>query len=117
MVPEVYVFGEEKYGGIISITSKKGDLASIKLPEGSYFFDYLTYQPQMAGPLARYSGPAKIPDTRNTLFWKDHLALRKGLTQKFSFKASGVPGSYIILFRGISFDGDIVHGLNYFTVE
>jgi hypothetical protein len=117
VVPEVYVFGEVKYGGIISITSRQGDLASIKLPEGSYFFDYAAYHPQLAQQLARHTGPAKIPDTRNTLFWMDQLELHKDSSRKFSFQASGVPGSYIILFRGISSDGGIVHGLNYFDVK
>jgi len=117
VVPEVYVFGEVKYGGIISIISKQGDLASIKLPEGSYFFDYAAFHPPLIPQLARYSGTAKIPDTRNTQFWMDHLELRTDLSRRFSFQASSVPGSYIILFRGISSDGDIVHGLNYFNVE
>ncbi|MEN8248975.1 MAG: hypothetical protein ABFS32_08585 [Bacteroidota bacterium] len=117
VIPEVYVFGEVKYGGIISITSLEGDLASIKLPDGSYFFDYAAYHPQLIPQASRYPGLAKIPDTRNTLFWMDHLELRKDSSRKVSFRTAGVPGSYIILFRGISSDGDIVHGLNYFNVE
>ena len=117
VVPEVYVFGEIKYGGIISFTSLQGDLASIKLPEGSYFFDYLAYQPSLIPQGARYSGPAKIPDTRNTLFWMNHLELHKDSPRKVSFQANRIPGSYIILFRGISSGGDIVYGLNHFDVE
>jgi hypothetical protein len=117
VVPEVYVLGEVRYGGIISFTNREGDLASIKLPEGSYFFDYLSYQPTMLPLGARYSGPGKIPDTRNTLFWMDQLELHKGTSKKVSFLAAGIPGTYLILFRGISSDGDLVYGMNHFRVE
>lgn len=117
VVPEVYVFGEVKFGGIISITSYQGDMASIKLPDGSYFFDYVAYKPSLIPKVARYSGPAKIPDTRNTLFWMDHLELKKDSSKKVSFQVARIPGSYVILFRGISSNGDIVHGLDHFNVE
>jgi hypothetical protein len=117
VVPEVYVFGEVKFGGIIIIASKQGDLANIKLPEGSYFFNYTAYHTPLVPQRPRYSGPAKIPDSRNTLFWMDHLELSSDVSLKISFKASSFPGSYIILFRGLSFDGDIVYGMNYFDVK
>ena len=117
VIPEVYVLGEVKYGGIISITSRQGDLASIKLPEGSYFFDYMTYQAPRIPKGARYSGPGKIPDTRNTLFWMDQVELHGDRSLKVSFPAATVPGTYNIIFRGVSPEGEIVIGLNQFTVE
>lgn len=117
VIPEVYVLGEVKYGGIISLTSLAGDLASIKLPEGSYFFDYLAFQPQPAPKGARHSGPGKFPDVRNTLYWLDHLELDKGSSEKISFRAASVPGSYLILFRGLTSDGEIVYGMDVFEVE
>jgi hypothetical protein len=117
VIPEVYVLGEVKYGGIISFTSLEGDLASIKLPEGSYFFDYLAYQPSLVPQAARYDGPVKIPDARNTLFWMDQLELREDSSMKVSFQAASVPGTYLILFRGVSSEGDIVYGMDHFEVE
>jgi len=117
VIPEVYVLGEVKYGGIISFTSREGDLASIKLPEGSYFFDYLAFQPPLIPQGARHSGPGKIPDTRNTLYWRDQLELHKGSSQKLSFQAASVPGTYTILFRGVSSDGDLVFGMEHFLVK
>jgi len=117
VIPEVYVLGEVKFGGIISFTSREGDLASIRLPEGSYFFDYLAFQPASIPQGARYSGPGKIPDTRNTLFWMDQIELHKGTSQKVSFQRASIPGRYLILFRGVSSDGDIVYGIDHFNVE
>jgi len=117
VVPEVYVKGGMKYGGIISITSRQEDLAGMKLSEGSYFFDYATLQPPPVPQGPRYKGPGTIPDTRNTLFWKDHMELDKDATSRISFPAASVPGTYLILFRGVSSDGTIVHGLNQINVE
>ena len=117
VIPEVYVLGEVKYGGIISFTSREGDLASIKLPDGSYFFDYLAYQAPLIEQVPRHSGPGKIPDTRNTLFWRDQLELQKGSSKKVSFQSASIPGSYLILVRGVSSDGEIVYGMDHFQVE
>jgi hypothetical protein len=117
VIPEVYVRGGMKYGGIISITSRQGDLAGIKLSEGSYFFDYATLQPPLIPQRPRYKGPGTIPDTRNTIFWNDHLELNKDSPLRISFTAASLPGTYLILIRGVSSDGTIVHGLNQINVE
>jgi len=46
MVNEIYIKGDNIYGGIISIISEKGDLAGVKLPENSIFFNYNGFTPQ-----------------------------------------------------------------------
>jgi len=117
VVPEIYVLGEIKYGGIISFTSREGDLAGMKLPEGSYFFDFAALQPSLVKPHPRYPGGSRIPDTRNTLFWKDHLGFDMEQPGKISFQAASVPGNYLILYRGVSSDGEIVYGSNHIRVE
>ncbi len=117
VIREVYVLGEVKFGGIICFTSRQGDLAGMKLPEGSYFFDYTTLHPPLLPQGPRYKGGNKIPDSRNTLLWMDHLELHKNTPFKVSFKAASIPGNYLILLRGISSDGRIVHGMNRFRVE
>jgi len=117
VVPEIYVLGEIKYGGIICFTSREGDLAGMKLPEGSYFFDFAALQPSLVKPHPRYPGGSRIPDTRNTLFWKDHLGFDMEQPGKISFQAASVPGNYLILYRGVSSDGEIVYGSNHIRVE
>lgn len=117
VIPEVFIKGSVKYGGIISFTSRQGDLAGIKLPEGSYFFDYNALQPPTKAVDTKFSGPGKIPDTRNTLFWMNHLELQRNSSSKVRFQAASVPGTYVILFRGVSSDGNIVYGLDSFDVE
>jgi len=117
VIPEVYVVGAIKYGGIISLSSQQGDLASIKLPEASYFFDFMSVQADMVSKRARYPGTGKIPDMRNTLHWNEHFELHKDSQNRISFQASSVPGGYVILFRGILPEGDMVFGIQHFRVE
>jgi hypothetical protein len=117
VVPDVYVLGDTKFGGIISITSVGRDLASIRLPEGSYFFDYDAYQ--SSRPLARpkYEGPGNIPDVRNTLHWKHHFVLEPDVTHSESFQTASVPGTYLILVRGVLSDGRLIYGSVPLMVE
>ncbi len=117
VIREVYILGDVKFGGIICFTSRQGDFAGMKLSEGSYFFDYTTLHPPMVPQGPRYKGGSRIPDTRNTLLWMDHLELHMGSSCKVSFQAASVPGNYLILFRGVSSEGEIVHGMNSFRVE
>jgi hypothetical protein len=117
VIREVYILGDVKFGGIICFTSRQGDLAGMKLPEGSYFFDYFTLHPSMVPLGPRYSGGSRIPDTRNTLLWMDDLELQKSKSRKVSFQAASIPGTYLILFRGVSSEGELVHGMNSFRVE
>jgi hypothetical protein len=117
VIPEVYVLGGVKYGGIISFTSRQADLASIRLPEGSYFFDYTAFHPGLLPRTAKFTGPGKIPDTRNTLFWMEHAEIREHRSLKVDFQAGAVPGTYLVLYRGVSSRGDMVFGLNHFRVE
>jgi hypothetical protein len=117
VVPEIYVLGETKYGGIICFTSREGDLAGMKLPEGSYFFDFTALQPPLVKPHPRYPGGSRMPDTRNTLFWKDHMEFDMEQPGKISFQAAPVPGNYLILFRGVLPDGKVVYGSTQILVE
>jgi len=117
VIPEVYVLGEVKYGGIISFVSLAGDLASIKLPEGSYFFDYLAYHLPWMPQASRFEGPARIPDVRNTLLWEDELELHQDVPVEIHFQAASIPGTYLILFRGVTSDGEVVYGVDTFGVE
>jgi hypothetical protein len=117
VVPDVYVLGDTKFGGIISITSVGRDLASIRLPEGSYFFDYDAYQSSKPLPRPKYEGPGNIPDVRNTLYWKHHLALEPDVTHTENFQTASVPGTYIILVRGVLSNGRLIYGSVPFMVE
>ncbi len=117
VIPEIYILGEIKYGGIICFKSREGDLAGIPLPEGSYFFDYASFQIPLPKPQPRYSGSSRIPDTRNTLFWMEHMDFNGEKPGEISFQAASIPGDYLILFRGVSASGEILYGSHHILVK
>ncbi len=120
VINATYVRANMCFGGIISILSKKGDMAGIDLPENSYFFDFRTYEPQKDITFPDYSGSTaneRIPDFRNTMYWNPALKGSPDKTISCEFFTSDNTGEYIILIRGISEQGSILEGHCTFTVE
>ncbi len=117
VVPEVCVKGDARYGGMISIITKEGDFGGIRLPGESSFFDFEFVKNTQVPLLPVVSGSGKIPDTRNTLFWSDRIEFEAGDTFRFEFSAPGLPGTYLVLFRGVTSDGERMYGWNQFEVQ
>jgi hypothetical protein len=115
-----YVRGNMKFGGIISVFSKKGDMAGIELPENSYFFDFKTYEPQDEISFPDYSDSKsneRIPDFRNTMYWNPFLQGHPSETISCEFYTSDNTGEYQVIIRGITEQGSILEGHCTFTVE
>ena len=122
LINEVYLKGNVAFGGILSIHSRNGDMAGIDLPEGSYFFDYESFYPRepQTAELTRdqvSQNQGRIPDTRNTIYWEDHLLLKKGESLEIPFKAPEIAGEYVILFRGTDPEGEVLSAMARFRVE
>jgi len=120
IVNELYILGNTIYGGIISISSKNGDMAGIDLPDNSFFFDFAGFIPQPSWksyPSANSSEEDKIPDLRNTLYWETGLELEPGLTSQVTLTAPSRAGRYLVLVRGLAADGRILQGRCSFMVE
>jgi len=120
VINSTYVRGSMCFGGIISVFSKKGDMAGIELPENSYFFDFKTYESQDAISFPEYfgsSGNERIPDFRNTMYWNPFIQGKPGETISCEFYTSDNTGTYQVIIRGISEQGSLVEGHCSFTVE
>jgi hypothetical protein len=120
VINSTYIRGNMCFGGIISVFSKKGDMAGIDLPENSYFFDFKTFEPQDEISFPDYSNsPAnkRIPDFRNTIYWNPDLQAKPGETVSCEFFTSDNSGEYIILVRGITDQGSILEGHCSFSVR
>ena len=120
VINSTYVRGDMCFGGIISVFTRKGDIAGIDLPENSFFFDFKTYEPQEEITFPDYSdSPAnkRIPDFRNTMYWNPALKGSPGETISCEFFTSDNTGEYIILVRGITDKGSILEGHCNFTVQ
>ena len=115
IVNELYVKGDQTYGGIINIISRRGDFAGIDLPSSGIFINYGFYSEEnksRSGSLL----PKHIPDTRNTLFWDPHLLLNQDNTSKVSFLTSDTPGRYLIILDGINANGQTYRQTKTFEV-
>jgi hypothetical protein len=120
IINSTYIRGNMCFGGIISVFSKKGDMAGIELPEKSYFFDFKTYDPQdeISFPVySESSGNERIPDFRNTMYWNPFIQGNPSETISCEFFTSDNTGDYIVVIRGISEGGTILEGHYSFAVE
>jgi hypothetical protein len=120
VVNEIYIKGTSRYGGIISIFSRRGDIAGIDLPENSLFFDFKTFaeQDKVFYPYySKSSGELNIPDYRSCLYWNPELIPGNNMKAALEFYTSDRKGQYIVLIRGISEDGKITEGKCKFRVE
>ena len=117
---EIYIIGNTTYGGILSVITRKGDLAGIDLPENSFFFDYTSFMPQEKLVFPRYENQdfdSENPDYRNCLYWSPEIGIDPGQDVELDFFTSDSHGEYMVLIRGVDKDGTILQGRCYFTVE
>jgi hypothetical protein len=117
LINDIYLKGNVAFGGVLAIYSRKGDMAGIDLPKGSYFFDYQSIHQEApsVGPISY--GEGRIPDIRNTIFWAPDLQLEKGTQMEVPFKAPAGQGDYIVLLRGVTAGGEIFSASTSFRVE
>ena len=111
----LYLKGDQIYGGIINIISKKGDFAGINLPSSGVFLNYKFLADNSNDPGINQRQPHK-PDTRNTLFWNPHLLLNKDHIARETFKLSGAPGNYLIILNAINSKGEAIEQISRLEV-
>lgn len=117
LIDDIYLKGNVAFGGVLAIHSRKGDMAGIDLPAGSYFFDYQSFDPKVNSKEPPPIQEGRVPDTRNTIFWSGDLVLEQGKQMEVSFRAPHTPGTYVVLVRGVSPSGEIYSATTKFSVE
>lgn len=119
VINELYVIGNVSYGGFINIISKNKDMGGIDLPMNSLFFKYEGFQNQftLEIPTRDESTGNSGPDVRNCLFWQPDLTIEPEHTKKLDFRATDLPGRYVILVRGVAADGSLFFGKCSFLIQ
>ena len=112
-----YIRGDVTFGGIISLISRNNDLGYIDLPSSGLLVDYLMLDPWVSDSIHPVDPDSRLPDVRNTLYWKPDMHLQPELKQKVSFYASDAMGDYEILIRGIDSRGKYFSKTVPFRVE
>lgn len=116
LVTVPYVRGDIVFGGIVSLFSKKGDLAGIVLPSVGRFITYGMLSHDFTNTTFDSQNP-RIPDLRNCLYWNPDLKLKGHESAKISISTGDNAGDFLIVVRGIDKSGKVKFTTSEFTVE
>ncbi len=116
------VFGKRGQGGVISVTTKRGDatipdryLLNIKrIKPLGYQLPKEFYSPKYDTPQER---ARERRDLRTTIFWKPDLVMDSDGKASVEFYSADYTGSYTIIVEGITSDGRIVNHIEKVSVE
>ncbi len=117
LINEIYLKGNVAFGGVLAIHSRKGDMAGIDLPLGSYFFDYQSFNLEKPVLKPYEVTGERVPDTRNTFFWAGDVRLDRDQPTELVFQAPDLPGKYVIHVRGVLAGGEVFSASSLFQVE
>lgn len=117
VVNDVYLKGDQRFGGIINLRSRDGNMAGIDLPDYSFFIDFEALYPGLENLPDSNSSGDQVPDTRNTLLWMPELQMDGSGPLSFSFAGPDYPGDYVVLFQGWNEQGQPVSAESFITIE
>ncbi len=101
LIDHGYVIGDNKFSGVISVVSYKGDMAGIELPKNAMFLNYDLFSPSI---YSKNSIPgtlpeiATMPDRRNCLYWNPNVSSDSD-SESIKFYTSDVPGEYQVILQ------------------
>ncbi|MCX6321501.1 MAG: hypothetical protein NTX93_06830 [Bacteroidia bacterium] len=105
-----YFFSDYIFDGIVSFTTKKGDLSALESDNSVYKQVFEGYTPQYNFYSPDYGidslKESRIPDFRNTLYWKPDLKSTRDGKAAIEFFTSDESGVYTIIVEGISSAGE-----------
>ena len=105
VVATPYVRGNIIFGGIVSLFSKKGDLAGIDLPSTGRFISYSMLNPNW-NPVSHDIKNEHIPNLWNCLYWKPRLDFQGAKPIDISFSAGDNFGSFVVSIQGFDKNGN-----------
>jgi hypothetical protein len=116
------IYGSEGYGGVIVITTRRGDERNlpVTIQPGltTYTFKGFYKAREFYSPKYTISAPAnKIPDLRSTIFWKPVVLTDKDGNASFDFYNADGAGTYRVVIEGIDAKGNIGRQVYRYTVE
>ena len=117
VVDDLYLKGDLWFGGIINLHSKQKDIAGIDLPEDAFFFDFQAMYPAFLKEEVRVYRNDRMPDTRNTLLWIPAFQNEQKSQSRISFVAPDYPGDYVVLFRGVDEQGELISAESVFSIR
>ena len=115
VVTSPYITGNIVFGGIVSLFSKKGDLAGIDLPSTGRFITYNMLSSDSIQILSQ--GSQHVPDLRSCIYWNPNLELKRKEPAIISFNTNDNIGDYLITVRSIDRNGKSIVATTEFSVK
>ncbi|HEX2974877.1 MAG TPA: hypothetical protein VHO68_02985 [Bacteroidales bacterium] len=112
IINAVYLKGDQLYGGIINLVSRKGDFAGINLPGSGLFLSYSF--PEKKRDIHERQFVPGMPDTRNTVLWIPELKISD--ESAIEIVAPAAPGKYEIIVKGVTKDLKLFRAKAFFEV-
>ncbi|MBW3467145.1 hypothetical protein [Arthrospiribacter ruber] len=111
-----FFLNQDRFAGVISITSFENDFGGFELPENSLYLNYWPVQATkkfISPHLVKLPVPPNFPDFRSLLYWNADV---EGQMEQ-QFQSSMTPGVYEIVISGIMENGDFEIHVDEFRVE
>lgn len=100
-----YYIGVAAFSGIASFKTYKGDYSGLSFNKNVRIMDYqgVLYPSKMSASTVRFF--KNIPDMRSMLYWDPIVSFAPKEKREIIVHTSALPGDYVILVEGISFNG------------
>lgn len=116
VVTTPYVRGGIIFGGIVSLFSRKGDLAGIDLPSAGRFITYNMLSEDSVPPLPDHQ-MKHVPDLRNCLYWNPDLKVTSGHAVSFSFSTGDSTGKFVVVVQYLNENGEVKVAVQDFEIN
>lgn len=118
VVASPYYYGPKLFNGIVSITTKNNDFASIYSDKNLLKTTILRPEAAKSYYEPKYESNAsnRIPDYRYQLLWKPNIRLQNA-EMTIPFYISDISGNFKITLEGLTDKGDLIHLDKVFKVE
>ena len=117
---ESFVFGNQRFEGMVSLTTYKNDYPGLVLDETTNLYKYegtqvhrYFYAPSYTDDSSRNN---RIPDFRHTLLWMPEVKTGGQTSFSIPFSTSDFTGDFQITVEGITKDGKVIRGTSFFKV-
>jgi len=118
------IYGSRGSGGVLVITTKRGDSAGYN--RELYTPGIVTHSPQGYYEVREFYAPdyhapldslADMKDLRTTIHWAPNIITNEEGVAAFEFYTAETPGTYRIVVEGLDVDGRLGRAVHYITVE
>jgi hypothetical protein len=120
IVSRKFFFGDQTYDGVVSLITYNGDLGGYELDKQTLLVDYpgipMKRQYRAIQYLDKVTLSSKLPDLRVLLHWEPYVKLIRNQSQSIAFYTADLVGDYVIEFKGVSKNGQILTQQHYFSV-